>query len=334
MGVVPRKGGSMRRNTKDRHLGHRDALRARLALDLVDGSALTAQQVRGRYYAGVSASSFHKTFKRDRDALAAEGIHLIEEPLGTAKIWKLDRKRSLARLSAIADEEARVAATLLRPLVDNGGTSDRSELGCAVARIGRTVDNALLPKTERSCSRQVLSAVAEGLKTRRPCELAYTAAGEQAPRTRTLLTYGIFELGGNVYAVGLRRREGTPDALRTLNLGRASQALVRSDQSRYDIPPDFDVNDYRLLPFELGDEEPTLAQIYISRSCAAAFKEQARKRGRQHSKQGGAIDWAIEVRNTQACASWCVEVGALPISPRPLVSAWEQLLKGGLENGS
>lgn len=320
----------MRRSTKVRHLGHRDALRARLALDLVDGKTLDAQQVRRRYYADVSDASFHKTFKRDRAALEGEGIHLVEEPVGTAKLWRLDRTRSLADLSAIDDEEARVAATLLRPLVNDGATANQGALGCAVARIGRNIDDALLGASERNCSQQVLSAVTEGLQTRRPCELTYTAVGEASARTRTLLTYGIFELGGNTYAVGLRRRAGAEDALRTLNLRRAAQARVRSDQGHYDVPADFDINDYRLLPFELGDESPMRARIYVSRACAPAFREQARKRGDQRPKQGGAIDWEIDVRNTQACASWCIEVGALPVGPAALVEAWEKLLTGGL----
>lgn len=324
----------MPRRTKGRHLGHRDALRARLALDLVDGAALTAQQVTGRYYANVSASSFHKTFKRDRDALEAEGIYLVEEPVGTAKIWRLDRRRTIADLSATTDNEARVTATLLRPLIDDPTTANPSALGCAIARMGRDIADAGVGKTDPGCNQQTLATVAQALQERRPCELAYTARDEAEPVFRLMLVYGLFELGGCTYVVGLRKRNGKDDAIRTLNLARASAAVIRDELERYDIPADFDIADYRLLPFEIGPEEPAEATLYVSRSCAAAFREQARRRGTQRPKQGGSIEWRGTVRNTPACAAWCTEVGAIPLKPQTLVDAWEQLLEGVLDGDS
>lgn len=315
----------MTTHQNSRHLHPRDALRSRLALDVMRGARLTLASIKNGYLSGLSDESLHKTFQRDRAALKAEGIHLAEKLTGTEKSWGLDRTRSLADLSQLSDTDARAIATLLHIISADPSTPDPSVLGFATARIGRTVGSDVVVH-KPSGSSEVLTAIAEGLQTRQPCELVYQAIDDARPTRRVLQTFGIFELSNSVYAVGMRERAGHKNALRTLNLSRAVRARVRHDLPHYEIPLDFDVREYRLLPFEIGDDPTITATLYVPRDAVAMFRERARKRGAVATRQKGALEWSVDVSNLDALVSWTIEVGCIPLAPDALVEAWRSLL--------
>ena len=313
-----------------KRLGHRDAQRMQLVLDLARGKRISTQDILGRYYQDVSPSSFPKTFKRDRDSLEAEGVYLAEETHGTSKTWTLDRKRTIADLSELDDDSARMLALIMQPLVTDPATADPSALGAAVARIGRDISPAI-KREAHVCDRAVMDAVHEAFQRRLPCELSYQALSDSRPTSRLIRVFGIFELASSIYVVGLRSREGQSDAMRTLNLARAKRATVREDFAPYEIPTDFDVTDYQLLPFEIGEGPAVPIKAYVPRTAGPTFKAAARKRGFAEAHRGGAIVWTIAARDMPGAASWLIEVGALPLGPDSLVEAWLSLTQAGGE---
>lgn len=313
---------------KKRQLGHRDVLRTRLAAELISGRELGAEQLIAEHYHGISPSSFHKTFKRDRDALAAQGIHLTESTSGTAKRWRIDASLSLADLGSLSDEDALLLANLLEPLVRERMTSRPQELGQAVARLGRCAPGMSAARDEPPCNRSVLAAVTSSLAARTPCELLYQSLSDPTPVWRLLRPYGLFELNEAIYVVGLREREGSEPAMRTLNLSRAHEVRPRTDLPSFEVPSSFSLGAYRLLPFELGPETAREAHFYVPRSVAPTFREEVGERGRAVPKQGGSMEWHAFIKDTPRAASWAVEVGAIPLEPRELVDAWTNLLEG------
>lgn len=310
----------------ERRLDYRDESQLSLAQALLDGAELRKQSLCEGLYSDMSEGSFHKTFKRDRDALADQGIYVVERRDGTAKRWRLDRRRTLANLGAIADDDARALAVLLRAAASDPAYAAGGALGQAAARIGRELGE---PEQANSapCSPETLAVVTDSLRRHLPCELIYRSLADEEPTRRLMRPYGLFELAGSTYLVGLRERGGTEPAVRTLNLGRVDSANLRPDLPGYSVPDGFSVEDYRLLPFEIGDERPYRASFRVPREAFASFARAVRRRGELSRKRGGSADYLVHVRDTSVAAAWAVEVGAIPLAPRPLVSAWTGLLE-------
>lgn len=311
-----------------RTLIQRDILRLRLALDFMSGATLTAQDIIGRYYSGVSPSSFHKTFKRDRDALAAEGVYLIESTHGTSKAWRLDRQRSCAQPDRQVDRLAQICALMLTPLLEDPEQPSRHELAHALARLGRTLGAGGGRSLQHgSCNEEVLSAVSKALANRQPCDIVYKSKADARPKTRHVLPYGVFMLGEDVYLVCLRSVKGKPDALRTLNLARATRATLAGAPGSYSIPADFSIGDHRLLPFEIGDEDPQEVRLFAPTTRAAHLRDEVGARGAVIESERGGVEWTGTSRNLRLTASWCVKAGAIPLAPQGLVYLWTTCLE-------
>lgn len=318
----PNKGG---------HIGHREVLRTRVALKLAEGTPLTGSDLKDRFYGDVAVTSFHKTFGRDCLKLEEEGIFLVEETHGTAKSYRLDGQRSLAKPTAKADEDARVLGTLFRPLAESPSTAGRRTLGEAIPRVTLSTcagpGDVASPKTD--CDPLILETVADALRSRIPVELTYQAVADKRPKKRILSPMGMFSLKGSTYVVGLSEREGRDPAMRTYNLSRATSVKVREGDDHYEVPADFDINDWRLLPFEIGDDHVE-AVLYAGRDAVKAFKQSGPKSGTIQSRQGGACVWTGIVKDVNAAAKWCVEQGVWPLEPAELVDSWRGLLEGAI----
>ncbi len=314
----PKKGG---------HLGHRDLQRTELARKFIAGEQLSSATVRKIYQSAEGDPSFHKTYKRDREALEAEGLHLIEIRSGTAKGFKLDEETSLTSVPSSKDEDFTVLGIMMRPLVEDPSTPNPYALGSAIARMALSSCGGPAPaKAEQlNCKPDVLHACAEAMQSRKPLAIKYESLGDQAPDWRVLRPYGIFTLEGNVYVVGERTKQNEPDAMRTYNLSRAREVRVEVDSPTYQVPRDFTLSNWPLKPFEIGRGKD--ATIYARRGDVDKLKANAPKRGKVTTKQGGAALWQGPVSNNRAAASWCIENGFLPLEPEELVSEWQTLLK-------
>ena len=183
------------------------------------------------------------------------------------------------------------------------------------------------PKTD--CDPLILETVADALRSRIPVELTYQAVADKRPKKRILRPMGMFSLKGSTYVVGLSEREGRDPTMRTYNLSRATSVKVREGDDHYEVPADFDINDWRLLPFEIGDDHVE-AVLYAGRDAVKAFKKSGPKSGTIQSRQGGACVWTGIVKDVDAAAKWCVEQGVWPLEPTELVDSWRGLLEGAI----
>lgn len=332
-------GSTRKRKDSARTLGYRDEARLRMAYEFMEGGVFGASEIAGRHYQNVAPSSFHKTFKRDREKLEEQGIYLKESANGTAKYWSLDKERSLAKLDASGDEDARCVAVLLEAMADQVADEEGARLGQAAARIGRMSVDGIVPERQgRECDPDVFAAVTDAWRNRTRCQMLYQSLSDEVAKWRTMSVYGLFEISPQVYAVGLRELEGEEPAMRTYRLDRVKGVRTIGEKGTYSVPEGFDISDWRLLPFEIPvkghEEEPYEATMLVPRASRETFREQARRRGWSHNRQGGTIEWHIEVKDTKGAASWAVEVGAIPIVPRRLVDAWKSLLEEARHHGS
>lgn len=318
---------------KGDHLDHRDLKRTRLALAFLAGGTLRASEIGQRYYQGLAPASLHKTFKRDREELEGEGIFLKESTHGTSKSWALDSVRSTPKPpkdERSLEESSKILGVLMRPLVGDPETANHKTLGLAIARLSLSsgAGTGISAPATTDCDPEVLSRFAMALHERKPLEIEYEAATEQRASRRELRPYGLFSLGGSTYAVAMRKKPGEKDAVRTFNLSRVTRAEVLVDESSYEIPDGFSIEDWRLLPFEIGSERPQDATFYVPRARVANLPGATRNRGTRECHKGGSVLWTCPMRNTGAAAKWAIENGLIPQSPDGLVRAWAAMLEG------
>lgn len=309
---------------------HRDDVRLRLAVDLMNGATLSTELLAERYYASMSPSSFHKTFKRDREALEEQGIHLAMRADGRKKLWTLDRERTVARPSEVGEDAGRALQLLLQPLVGQTAAADARELAFALARIGRKPP--VLQQGEPNPSGKIYRTLLEAFEERRPCAIAYRSLLDDASIERVIRPYGFFELGSSTYVVALRSRQGASNEIRTLNLGRVRRARLLADNPPYEIPQGFDVADYRLLPFEIG-EHPQTVRFVIPLPQAPSFREAVRRRGTVEERENGSLIWTGKSCDHATAARWAIERGAIPVAPSSLVEVWKRILEEALPYG-
>lgn len=312
---------------KGAQLGHRDRQRTGLAHKLIGGKRLDSEDIRQLFYDDVASSSFHRTYKRDREALEAEGLILTETRSGTAKAFGLAGDVLVEGVTKSQDESFVALGTMMRPLVEDSSTPDQYALGSAITRIALSTCGGPAPaeSTKLNCDPEVLHTCATAMQQRKPVIISYKSLEDQAADDRILRPYGIFTLEGNVYVIGERSKDGEADAVRTYNLSRADRAQIRQDAPTYQIPEGFDLSDWPLKPFEIGGGVPVT--VYACRDKASALKANAPKRGKVITKQGGAAEWHGIASDLRAAASWCVQYGFLPLEPEQFVSEWQSLLE-------
>lgn len=315
-------------NPKTREKQHREFPQCCVMLELMhthgeDGGSLYNSQ----YKDDVSESSFHRTFDRDRKALAREGIYLKEERIsgGSSKRWKIDEAKTFASVENYSKLERRTTATLLDALINNPETLNTGELADCIAKIGQGLcdipqevqnDSLLCPKT-------VLETVKQALYGRIPLNLKYRNSKH---KKCIFYPYGMFSLGRYMYVVGLRT-SGEDSAIRTYNLQRINERSLKLLEKKepYSIPADFNIDKYYYLPFEIGTDERQSIRLYIDKRSLTNFTLAVHGRGQLEKRDDGSAIWSGEMVNTAMAASWCIENDAIPLGPDSLVDAWTAL---------
>lgn len=346
-------GRSAAKTTKPKE--HRDFARCRAIYDssgFMNLPSLDAEALKKDYYKEYAGDdkkkkdSFHKTFSRDRLAFENEGFYLKEErqPFSSNKTWKLDKERTLAKVTNYSEHERRTCATLLDALLNDPGELNTGELADCIAKIGQGLCDIpqQIQTDSLDCKKEILETVKEALEYHTPLTLKYKRSKY---KECIFHPYGMFSLGNQMYMVGLRTT-GEDSAIRTYNLKRVTSATLLSKEDPYTIPTDFNINDYRCLPFELGiqttsEEDKSLPiSLYIEKRPLPYFKLAIHGRGVLKEHPEGYAVWSSDTKGgkggfmkesaTAVAASWCIENDAIPIKPKSLVDAWTALNKEAL----
>lgn len=284
-----------------------------LALAFMNASGpLTTTEVAREFYPGLGTESARRAFARDREALAACGIHLKETDLGPRESeWSADGGLSFATGPELAPDEAAALAVACRPLVADPAFPMADELRFALAKLGRAFAEPL-GRAEADCGETTpaLKTLRNALLAKHAVRVTYVDAAGRASE-RVLLPYGFFALRDVLYLVAVRDDDAgaAVDAPRTYRVDRVRAATELAGTS-FEVPADFCVDDYRRLPFQLGEK-----------TCDGVFE------AADGSRQ------SHEVSSVADAASWAVAQGLTPLEPPELADAWRDLLEGVLANG-
>jgi aconitate hydratase len=92
-----------------------------------------------------------------------------------------------------------------------------------------------------------------------------------------------------------------------------------------EMPASFDVNDFRKLPFQIGDDELSCSFL-VPDDLAGAVSAASYGKGTLSPAEGGMV-WTIDAANVDDAAAWAIAYGIRPLEPEALVEAWRARLE-------
>lgn len=316
-------------------------LEARRLLELAiafDNSThpMTSTEVNTKYYPDLSAESFRKAFIRDRRKLALCGLVIKrtnkqpDEPL-----WIADAEASFAPANVLTQKEALVLDLACAPLASDPSFPYGNDLRMALAKIDRSFSGVSMARiSPKAKLRSTLLTKIESCFTHRHAAAITYDKADGTHIDRTVGVLGFFTLRRNTYFMGQTlSKDGTPVAgqVRTYRLSRLASVGELSKVS-YVVPPDFDVDDYRRLPFQIGDIT-CVGRLRTPEPIPEDMRAVIRQYGSNITSDDACITWECEISDASQAASWCIAKRTTPLQPDELVCAWRTTLEGVLQVG-
>ena len=291
-------------------------------------SPIPSSEVARHFYPGLSPDSFRRAFSRDRALLASCGLRVCEGPRGAEASWVADEGTSFAGELTLEPSEAAALEVACQPLLDDPEFPLSTDLRFALAKLTRTFAHpSALPAHEPRRESRVEAAVRDAVVRRRALRVTYTNASGQTTE-KHLAPYGLFGLRGVTYLVAARlygQDDACDDAPRTYRVDRISSAEVLESVT-ISVPEDFSPQEWRKLPFQLGEPAGT-ATFRVPKGREADLRRAAGGRG-AFAERDGALVWKVEFSDAHAAAVWAVAQGIVPRAPESLVREARELLKG------
>ncbi|MBC7265445.1 MAG: WYL domain-containing protein [Coriobacteriia bacterium] len=281
------------------------------------------------YPAGADDAAFQRMFERDKDALRAAGIAIVVDEDGR---YSVDPDQSYAAEIELDDAECATIRALAAALVNDPSFPFAEDLAVAVAKmdLGPFPDepvrsNLAVADPERQSAQARIAA--DAVSRRKRLRFGYTNARGERKR-HEVEPYGVAFRRGRWYLVG---RDVELDEVRVYALLRADALVVETTHPKnpdFEVPESFAIEDYLVLPFQIGSERFDAAALF---GPSAAWRAPAATegKGRLVPRHDGSVLWEVEAAWPRAFAAWCVAngPGVAPLAPEAAVSAY----RAGLE---
>lgn len=305
-----------------------------LAIVFMNSQApLSMTTIGSEVYPGLGEDALRKAFKRDREALAGFGVVIRKAAASDGRqLWTTDDTLSFDDTPGIPLEDALAIDLICQPLLADPSFPQRDELRFALAKIDTAFGGPSLPcRGPALRDERVVSTVRSALSSAHAVRMSYTNS-QGMTSERVMTPWGLFGLRGQLYLVGPLVREGAvvEDSVRVYNCSRIGRAQ-EVPGSTYPPPADFAVEDYRRLPFQLGDLT-TSCRLFVPQDRAGDFARTSMGRGETSVVEGGMV-WSVMAGDLTAVAHWAVAEGLVPLFPEELVVAWRSLLEEAIACG-
>lgn len=285
-------------------------------------SPLSSTEIHTTYYPDLNDDSFRKKFSRDREKLVECGLVVLstgQDERGS--LWQADVS-SFADSSSISADDALMLDVLCTQLVADPTFAYREELRLALAKI----DHAFGALTAARLT-PAQHEVSVAMKTMLSCmehghlaSISYIDA-KGARSERSVAPYGHFGLRGNNYFVCAQEDPSNGQQLmRTLRVDRIMKA--RETATTFAVPEDFSVDDYIVLPFQLGPTRVT-ARLAVTSSTDS---DDLADLDRRASTDADGVR-TVGVNDLMAAARWSLAAGVRPLAPTALVETCQSILR-------
>ena len=299
-----------------------------LALEFMNtGQAISSTRIAQDIYPGLSPDSFRKAFARDRKNLCDFGfVHESKRGPGEEACWSADIERSFAQGADLDVKDALVMDIACQPILGDPEFPLRDELRFALAKIDTAFGDIAYPAGPRVLrDDRILSVLRSCAHVCHAAHMTYTdAAGKQSERV--VAPYGFYGMRGSLYMVAPLVSGGSvvDGSVRVYNVSRVD-AASEEPKTRFSVPQDFSVDDYRRLPFQFG---PTTCVATFEAPASSIQEVEGLSFGRGRCvTDGNAVVWTVDVSDVGDAASWAIASGVRPTAPRELVDEWRTRLE-------
>lgn len=286
--------------------------------------------------------------------------------------WHIDEDASFADCDRISSEDALVLDCLLVPLAQDPTFPYARDLRIALTKIDRSFDGSSNVRVQPRARirNNNLTRIEEAMTNGQVIRVSYTRA-DGSGLNRCLAPYGLFALNGSTYLVAAQVNEvasnhgttegntdsaGNTDSMTKVltsrkthntsslrntcnivgpthvyNLSRVKSVRVVRSLS-YRTPPDFNVEDFIKLPFQIGATQYE-ATFMVPHERKQEIGARVHGNATWRESQAGLLLFA-DVSDEQTAATWAIAEGVRPISPASLVDAWRAILQRALEGVS
>ena len=298
----------------------------RLALYLLHSDTpVSTDRIKNIFYSDQDETTQEKTFQRDRNTLQTLGYVLKESTSSTDnfKRWSIDKTATFSEnnlnvgtyliikvlvLSMLGKENNPYSQHLLFALNKIGFISNYPEEQIIKERAFRSEMNEYLQKC---------------FLNRCTCTISYETS-RKISYNYNFNIYGFFNRKSYQYVVG-ENLNGEDNPIYTLRIDRIKEANVKEGRVRYEIPSDFDVDDYIHLPFQYGYEDYE-AKFYIPKESLKNFKSEYENIG-SVKEENGKTYWYVNVKNTNLACAWALPLYIYPVKPSALCETYINRLK-------
>lgn len=255
------------------------------------------------FYPEVSDRTFRKTFSRDRERLAIAGMVLRETKWDENNAWEVDEESSFVKENLLTEQDALALDVMLLPLASDPSYPYSRDLRLALNKIDNSFDGssvASIPPEARQRNNNI-TRLEDCMVAGHTATIAYVRANGSEV-TRTVAPYGFFFLNGSTYMVAAQTddEEKPPH---TYNLSRVTSVREQL-RSSFEVPADFDVRDFILLPFQMGEK-----------TYDATFRM---------PDESLRHEW---ISDEGMAAAWAIAEGAVPVEPASLLEEWKRRIE-------
>ncbi len=255
---------------------------------------------------GLQEQTYERTFRRMRDDLKANGIHLKEVRICGQTAWRVDKSATYMDPASQLQVPAMKICMLLEAYLasQQGNAQPGSEV--YLERLRRAHDKLVLGReTPVLLGGQAgqpdgctgLEALMDAYAQRRRVQFDYTDAKGLAAQ-RDVEVYGIFRHDAHMFFVAYDLGKS---GIRVFRDDRIAPQSVQVSKEAYEVPADFSVAKWRGLPFEYGSDELCASFTLMGDRVAAE---------RLIQERGAWVDehtWQVVARNKQALCRWAVK---------------------------
>jgi proteasome accessory factor C len=287
---------------------------------------VTARDVKGNVegYASMGDEAFARRYYADRTELLGLGVPIAGErdEFTGEELYNLREEQYFLPPVDLSDDEL---AALLNSFYLLEGQFAYAEplrlalqnlaLGRALPRIDpgpKTATVDLLGAAYTPEVAQRLAKLEQAISKQRTVRFTYWTIGTDREAVRTVNPYGLYELNGVWYMVGLDRDREGDDARRTFRISRMRGEITFATRRERDfrIPADFEITSYRdrppwmLDPVAIGE-----AVLAVDADTTFLIERLYGGHGRIEELEDGTARFTTPYSNLEALSGWVLSLG-------------------------
>lgn len=271
-----------------------------------------------------------RMFERDKTSLEECGLAIVVD---SDNCYALDTHASFAAPVDLTPAQTSLLRIVCAACLEDEAYPLKNELRMVLAKIGDELGLPdMLPgigglRPERAEVQTGLKKVQKAISERKRLHFGYRgAAGKES--SREVEPFGCFFFQKRCYVVA---QDPSVQDVRCFRLDRMSKIKVNGGKSPDFKARMFDVDEWRRLPFQYGDERFE-AVVRIDADNAWRAEYLCEDFGVLEERDGELL-WRIEAASSHALAAWCAEhgPGLHVVAPQSAVQVYEAALARALE---